>query len=117
MACPRITSGPRKPMSASHSIGVRPLRRTISWNSLTDWLTWIWIGTLEVVRGGSGLAQQRLGAGVDLDGAQEPLDQAVACAVVLLDELDRPLQARPARLLVPLVDHLAAVRVYQRPER
>ena len=97
MACPRITSGPRKPMSASHSIGVRPLRRTISWNSLTDWLTWIWIGTLRSL---AAARVSRSSASVQVStwtGLRNPLTRPSPAPSYCSMNWIGALQARPAR--------------------
>ncbi len=44
MPWPITRSGPSTPMASSHSIGVLPWRRTISWNSTTAWQACVCIG-------------------------------------------------------------------------
>ena len=46
MPCPMMLPGPSTPSEASHSTGVMPWRRVISWNSTTLWAAWIWKGRL-----------------------------------------------------------------------
>jgi hypothetical protein len=45
MPWPMIERGESTPRLASHSTGVMPWRRVISWNSTTDCAAWIWNGS------------------------------------------------------------------------
>ena len=56
---------------------------------------------LEVVGGGTRVAQECLAAGVDLGGRQQALHPAVGPAAEALDEADRRLEAGPAVVGVP----------------
>ena len=44
MPCPTMERGESTPSEPSHSTGVIPCRRVISWNSTTLWAAWIWNG-------------------------------------------------------------------------